>query len=65
MTVKCEKQGCIKEAVNTLRFTDVYRTDVDTDHPVRLCEEHSEQVKRFSPTDVAGVKKWLDSAESL
>jgi hypothetical protein len=61
MASKCGKKGCEKEAVNPIRFTDLMHTNVDTDYPVGLCEEHLKEVQRFRETDVAGVKKWLES----
>jgi len=61
MAKKCEKRGCDKEALNTVRFTDLVHRNVDTDYPVVLCEEHMKEVREFKETDVAGVKKWLDS----
>ena len=61
MTTKCEKKGCEKEALNTLRFTDLVHKYLDTEYPVALCEEHTKEVQRFAETDVAGVKKWLGS----
>jgi len=60
MATKCEKRGCEKEALNTLRFTDYVYRNVDTDYPVVLCEEHTKEVQKFEETDVAGVKKWLN-----
>jgi hypothetical protein len=60
MATKCEKRGCEKEALNTLRFTDLVYRNVDTDYPVVLCEEHTKQVRRFEKTDVGAVKKWLN-----
>lgn len=61
MATKCGKRGCGKEALNTLRFTDLVRTDLDTDHPVVLCEGHTREAQKFEETDVAGVKKWLET----
>jgi hypothetical protein len=60
MTAKCEKNGCGKEAVKTLRFVDQVHTSVDTDDPVVLCEGHANEVDRFPKTDVAAVKEWLN-----
>ena len=34
---------------------------MDTDYPVVLCEEHTKEAQKFKETDVAGVKKWLNS----
>ena len=59
MAPQCEKNGCEKEAVNKLRFTDPYRKDIDTDDPVALCGDHTGEAKRFSETDVGAVKRWL------
>ena len=61
MATKCEKRGCEKEALNTLRFHDLIHIDVDTDFPVVLCKEHTKEVDKFAKTDVAAVKKWLES----
>jgi hypothetical protein len=62
MAAKCGKEGCEKDAENTLRFTDKFHRNVDTDYPVDLCEEHTKEVqRRFPETDVAGVKNWLQS----
>jgi hypothetical protein len=61
MATKCGKRRCEKEAVNTGRFTDLLYTNVDTDYPVVLCEEHSKMAKEFGATDVTGIKKWLNS----
>ena len=63
MATKCEKRGCEKEALNTLRFTHYVHRDLDTEYPVGLCEEHSTEAHKFDETDVAGVKKWLDSID--
>ncbi len=57
---KCGKRGCAREAANTLRFTDLIRTDVDSDYPVALCEEHTQEVKQFQETDAKAVKQWLE-----
>ncbi len=61
MAAKCEKRGCEKEALNTLRFHDLIHIDVNTDFPVVLCEGHAKEVDKFAKTDVAAVKKWLES----
>jgi len=61
MAARCEKRGCEKQAVNTLRFTDTVRTDLDSDYPVVLCEDHAREVQRFAETDVAEVQKWLNT----
>jgi hypothetical protein len=60
MPEKCGKRGCEREAVNTLRFTDPYRQNLDSDYPVRLCEEHTDEVKQFQETDDKAVKEWLE-----
>jgi hypothetical protein len=59
MSAKCEKFGCEKEAVETLRITDPFYTDVDSGEPFDLCEEHLKEVQQFPETDVVGVQKWL------
>lgn len=59
MAKKCEKRGCEKEALNTLRFTDPVHENLDTEYPVVLCEEHTMEVRKFAKSDVASVKKWL------
>jgi len=57
MSGNCQKRGCEKAATNTLRFTNAIWGNVDTDHPVQLCEKHAEEVEnRFSKTDVKAVK---------
>ena len=61
MPAKCEKRGCEKAVANTLRFTDLIHTNVDTEYPIQLCEEHTKEVQRFPKTDVKAVKKWLDA----
>jgi hypothetical protein len=61
MATKCEKRGCEKEALNTLRFTDMVHRNVDTDYPVVVCEEHTKEAQKFKETDVDGLKSWLNS----
>jgi len=61
MATKCEKRGCKKEAINTLRFTNYVHRNVDTEYPVVLCEEHTKMVREFEETDVSGVRTWLNS----
>jgi hypothetical protein len=61
--VKCEKKKCEREAVNTLRFTNFLREDVDVERPVVLCEEHTKEAQGFPTTDVVAVKKWLRLTE--
>jgi len=61
MATKCEKRGCEKEALNTLRFHDLIHIDVDTDNPVVLCGEHTMEVDKFAKADIAAVKRWLGS----
>jgi hypothetical protein len=61
MATKCEKRGCEKEAANKLRFANYVHRNLDTEYPVVLCEEHTKEVQEFEETDVAGVKKWLNS----
>ncbi len=60
MVEKCGKSGCDRESAHTLRFTDLLRADVDADQPIRLCEEHTREVKQFNDTDVRSVKQWLE-----
>jgi hypothetical protein len=62
MATKCEKRGCEREALNTLTFPDPFHKNVDTEYPVVLCAEHTKEVQQFAEMDVAGVKKWLDTA---
>lgn len=65
MAAECRRKGCEKNAVKSLRVTDFYRPDVDTDDPFSLCEEHlKEAQKRFPETDVTGLMKWLDGDPS-
>jgi hypothetical protein len=60
MPAKCEKSGCEEEGANKVRFCDLFlRTD--TGYPIVLCEGHTEEAGKFGPTDVPGLKKWLDS----
>ena len=61
MAKKCEKRGCDKEALNTVRFTDLVHRNVDTDYPVVLCEEHTTEANEFDDTEIDGVKKWLNA----
>jgi hypothetical protein len=62
MPANCQKRGCEKAAANTLRFTSAIYQNVDTDHPVRLCEKHTKEVEnRFSKAEVEAVKKWLEA----
>lgn len=61
MTAKCEKRGCEKEAVDTLRFTSTVHKDLDMESPVVLCGEHSKEAQRFPETDATGLRKWLES----
>lgn len=55
---KVRKKGCTREAVKTLRFTDLAGR-VDTDYPVGLCEGHAQEVRKFTETDIADVGEWL------
>jgi hypothetical protein len=57
--VKCEKEGCEREAVDQLRFTDKIRPHLDVDHPVGLCDERIREAQRFPENAVGAVKKWL------
>jgi hypothetical protein len=59
--VKCEKNKCKREAVNTLRFHDFIREHLDVEPPVVLCEEHSKEAQGYPTTDVVAVKKWLEA----
>ena len=60
--VKCEKKGCEREAVNTLRFPDFVREHLDAERPVGLCEEHTKEVQTFPATkEGVAVKEWLDT----
>lgn len=58
---RCGKKGCEKQAVDTLRFTDLIHTDLDTEHSVALCEAHSKEARRSPTVDAARVKKWLSA----
>ena len=60
MPTKCGKRGCEKEGLNKLRFQSLFH-NVDTEHPVDLCEEHAKEAQKFEKTDVDGLKKWLNS----
>jgi hypothetical protein len=58
--VKCEKKGCEREAVNTLRFPVFVNEDLDAERPVGLCEEHTKEVQIFpKTTEGVAVKEWL------
>jgi hypothetical protein len=62
MATGCGKSGCTREATRTVRFTDPVYTHLDMDHPIVLCEEHSEEMLgEYEQSNVTGVKKWLDT----
>lgn len=61
MSANCHKRGCKEAAANTLRITDAIHQNVDTDHPVQLCQKHTKEVETFSKEDVSGVKDWLET----
>ena len=61
MPANCQKRGCKELAANTLRFTLAIYENVDTDHPVQLCQKHTKEVDAFSKEDVTGVKNWLET----
>jgi hypothetical protein len=61
MATKCEKRGCEEEACNELTFPSPFHGNVHTDYPVAVCEEHTEEARKFDETDVDGLKKWLNS----
>jgi hypothetical protein len=68
MLGKCEKRGSEKAASDTLRITDAIYKNVDTEDPIRLCEEHIKEGQRFQKTngtaDVKALKKWLEMDHS-
>ena len=60
--MRCGKLGCERKAAKTLRFTDMFQR-VTPDESVHLCDQHSLEVQKFDPSDVAGVQAWLKSVE--
>ena len=63
MTNKCGKAGCDKDGVKRVEFKDLMHPDVNREYPIALCDQHVNELEaqRFEETDVASVKRWLQS----
>lgn len=57
---KCAKHGCEMQAEGKVLFRDPFHADLDTDWPVARCHNHIEEAKKFSDTDITGLKAWLE-----
>lgn len=48
------------QAEGKVLFRDPFHADLDTDWPVARCHNHIEEAKKFSDTDITGLKAWLE-----